>query len=81
MERMGETFEPCGIPLFTGFMGPRIPSRQTAAWRSDRKAAVHFTNVSGIPNSLIVFSRMLWFTLSKKPEMSNVSGLVTRPWL
>ncbi|KAJ3915930.1 hypothetical protein F5877DRAFT_24542, partial [Lentinula edodes] len=70
IDRMGETFEPCGIPLFTGFMGPRIPSRQIAACLSDKNAAVHLTTGSGMPNSLIIFSRMLLFTLSKKPEIS-----------
>ncbi|KAJ3897608.1 hypothetical protein F5879DRAFT_1075672 [Lentinula edodes] len=57
------------------------PSRQLAACLSDKNAAVHLTTGSGMPNSLIVFSRILWFTLSKKPEISNVSVLVTSPWL
>ncbi|KAJ6572055.1 hypothetical protein B0H19DRAFT_936827, partial [Mycena capillaripes] len=46
--RIGEIGDPCGIPFTTCFISPRCPSMQTAAWRSSRKEATHFTYSSGM---------------------------------
>ena len=76
---MGETGDPCGIPLSTGCMSPHRPSMQIAASLFDRKLAVHFTYSSGIFFLLSSLRRRPWLTKSKYPLMSKVRAEVTLP--
>ncbi|KAL6300205.1 hypothetical protein BKA93DRAFT_741007, partial [Sparassis latifolia] len=39
--RIGETREPCGMPLTTAIISSICPSKQTAARRLDRNDATH----------------------------------------
>ncbi|KAF8202787.1 hypothetical protein K438DRAFT_1580904, partial [Mycena galopus ATCC 62051] len=48
VDSIGDTGDPCGIPFLTGFISPRVPSRQIAACLSLRKDAVYLTSCSGI---------------------------------
>ncbi|KAF8192753.1 hypothetical protein K438DRAFT_1590201, partial [Mycena galopus ATCC 62051] len=65
VERIGETGDPCGMPFSTCLISPRLPSMQTAAWRSLRKDAVQRTYCSGIPLRLSSQSKRSWLTKSK----------------
>ncbi|KAH7877331.1 uncharacterized protein C8R40DRAFT_1040993, partial [Lentinula edodes] len=48
-DRIGESGEPCGVPLATSSRLEVIPSTQTAALRSDRKYFTNWTICSGMP--------------------------------
>ncbi|TFK58204.1 hypothetical protein BDN72DRAFT_782399, partial [Pluteus cervinus] len=63
--RMGDAGEPCGMPFSTGFISPRVPSMQTAASRSLRNDATHFTYWSGTRRIRSSQRRRLWLTKSK----------------
>ena len=77
---MGETGDPCGMPFWTGFISPLVPSMHIAACLSVRKLFTHLTYSSGIFLCRSCCSSRLWLTKSKYPLMSNVSAVVTLPW-
>ena len=76
---MGDTGDPCGIPLSTGFMTPHFPSMQMAASLSDKKLSVHLMYSRGMRFLLSSCSSRLWLTKSKYPLMSKVRAEVTFP--
>ncbi|KAF8573958.1 hypothetical protein K439DRAFT_1373826, partial [Ramaria rubella] len=47
--RMQETGDPCRMPLTTGMRSSRMPSRHTAACRSSKNEAIHWTIFRGMP--------------------------------
>ena len=77
---MDETDDPWGIPFFTGFELPLMPSTYIAASCLSRKFAVHLRYSSGMYLFCISERRHWWFTKSKKPLMSKVSADVTMFW-
>ncbi|KAJ3753790.1 hypothetical protein EV360DRAFT_52863, partial [Lentinula raphanica] len=77
--RIGESGEPCGVPFCTSFKSDTIPSTHTAAFLSSRKDFMNLTIGKGIFFLRSSASNLSWLTKSKKPLMSNVRAVVTRP--
>ncbi|KAJ3762100.1 hypothetical protein EV360DRAFT_36332 [Lentinula raphanica] len=77
---MGERGDPWGVPFCTSLSSETIPSTHTAAFRSSRKDLTNLTICSGIFFLRSSASSLSWFTKSKKPLISNVSAVVTKPW-
>ncbi|KAJ3933726.1 MAG: hypothetical protein NXY57DRAFT_856744, partial [Lentinula lateritia] len=69
-DSIGDSGDPCGVPLVTSSRVEIIPSMQTAALRSVRKFLMNWTICMGIPFLRNSERRRSWFTKSKKPLMS-----------
>ncbi|KAI5888260.1 uncharacterized protein SCHCODRAFT_02512292, partial [Schizophyllum commune H4-8] len=63
--RIGERGDPCGMPLSTGSIVLRFPSRQTAASRSSRKLAMKRTISIGTRRVFSSLRSLSWLTKSK----------------
>ncbi|KAJ3752048.1 hypothetical protein EV360DRAFT_55906, partial [Lentinula raphanica] len=78
-ESIGERGDPCGVPFRTSLSSEMIPSTHTAALRSSKKDLTNLTICRGIFFLRSSASSLSWLTKSKKPLMSKVSAVVTKP--
>ncbi|KAL6298875.1 hypothetical protein BKA93DRAFT_706228, partial [Sparassis latifolia] len=68
--RMGDTGDPCGMPLITANISSVRPSRQTAVLRLERKDATQRMSGSGRCFWRSTERSRGWFTKSKNPLIS-----------